>query len=109
MLVPGQNMVRDFIWMPMTPIFSGCLATDELCTRCMHGHVGFHEDGFTSGIRVAHGYFGAKLPFDIRSPDRRFNLTLMDVTIHHTMRLLEYVRSILAFVLFSVLLGFLSV
>ncbi|KZW00950.1 FAD/NAD(P)-binding domain-containing protein [Exidia glandulosa HHB12029] len=31
---------------------------------------GFHEDGFTSGMRAAEAFCGAKPPFDIRSADR---------------------------------------
>lgn len=32
---------------------------------------GFHEDGFTSGMRAAVDYCGAKAPFEIRSADRK--------------------------------------
>ncbi|KAH8108669.1 FAD/NAD-binding domain-containing protein [Phellopilus nigrolimitatus] len=32
---------------------------------------GFHEDGFTSGLRVAAEHLGAELPFDIKDPDRK--------------------------------------
>ena len=31
---------------------------------------GFHEDAFTSGMRVAVEYLGVKPPFDIQDPDR---------------------------------------
>lgn len=32
---------------------------------------GFHEDGFTTGIKAAVALGDVKLPFDIRPPDRR--------------------------------------
>jgi len=31
---------------------------------------GFHEDGFTAGLKAAVALGGVKLPFDIRPPDR---------------------------------------
>lgn len=68
---------------------------------------GFHEDGFTSGICVAQDHFGAKLPFPIRSPDRRATRSLPDITVDYLMSFLEVIRRILAFILFSALLGFL--
>lgn len=68
--------------------------------------IGFHEDGFTSGIRVAQDHLGAQLPFEIQSPDRRTTRSLSDVSVDYMMRIMEVVRRILAFILFSVVLGF---
>ncbi|KAF4577280.1 hypothetical protein EYR36_005267 [Pleurotus pulmonarius] len=31
---------------------------------------GFHEDGFTSGLRAAVAFDGVKIPFEILEPDR---------------------------------------
>ena len=67
--------------------------------------LGFHEDGFTSGVRLASEYFGARLPFDIRSPDRPAALSLTQVAAECVMRLLEPIRRVFAFFLFSILLG----
>lgn len=56
---------------------------------------------------MASEYLGAKLPFDIRSPDRRDEMGLVEVGADWTMRMLELLRGILvwALVLFSSLLG----
>ena len=36
---------------------------------------GFHEDGFSSGLRAAVDHLGAKPPFEIREPDREPSLS----------------------------------
>lgn len=53
---------------------------------------GFHEDGFTSGIRTASDHFGAKLPFDIRSPDRIGVRSAREVRLAGVMGVLEEFR-----------------
>lgn len=55
---------------------------------------GFHEDGFTSGIHLAHKYFNAKLPFDIRSPDRTPVMSRQERVAEWVMGMLEVVRRV---------------
>lgn len=57
---------------------------------------GFHEDGFTSGLRAAMSLGGVKLPFIVRSPNRRVE----GLWVADTLDMLERVRKWLASVLF---------
>lgn len=60
---------------------------------------GFHEDGFTSGLRAAVMLGGVKLPFVIRPADRKIEAEWMaDV-----FDVLERIRLFIVWVLFSVL------
>ena len=43
---------------------------------------GFHEDGFTSGMRAVAEHLGVTPPFEIRDPDRRPNHTLLATSFH---------------------------
>ena len=66
---------------------------------------GFHEDGFTHGLKAAMALADdddqsrVQLPFEIRAPDR----SVERVWVAHLFQLFEGVRRLLSFVLFSVL------
>lgn len=68
---------------------------------------GFHEDGFTSGIRAAQDYLGVKLPFVIRSPDEERNamMTVGEKATRHVIIGLEMARGVISFVIWGLLLG----
>jgi len=61
---------------------------------------GFHEDGFTSGLRAAMSVGGVKLPFIIRSPNRE----VQGLWVTDMFDVLERVRKWLASLLFTFLL-----
>jgi predicted NAD/FAD-binding protein len=60
---------------------------------------GFHEDGFTSGLRAALAIGDVKLPFEIRGPDRRVEALYMADIFDQ----LEYIRRVLSGMLFALL------
>ncbi|KAF8318513.1 FAD/NAD-binding domain-containing protein [Clavulina sp. PMI_390] len=66
---------------------------------------GFHEDGFTSGVKAAQDYIGCQIPFELRSPDRQAAYGRQEIAIDYTMQILENLRRILSFTLFSFFLG----
>jgi hypothetical protein len=60
---------------------------------------GFHEDGFTSGLRAALAIGDVKLPFEIRGPDRRVEALYMADIFDQ----LEHIRRVLSGMLFALL------
>jgi len=63
---------------------------------------GFHEDGFTSGLRAAVRLGGVKLPFQIRPADRHIDsLWVADI-----FDVLEGIRLFIAWILFGILAWF---
>lgn len=63
---------------------------------------GFHEDGFTSGLRAAVKLGGVKLPFQIRPADRRVE----GVWMADMFDVLERIRLFIAWILFGILIQF---
>lgn len=64
--------------------------------------LGFHEDGFTSGIHVASTYFGASLPFEIQSPDRGgIGISRADVAVRRAMGYAEWTRRVLVWMIWG--------
>jgi predicted NAD/FAD-binding protein len=66
---------------------------------------GFHEDGFTSGLKVATSYLGVKFPFELASPDRALAINLHNGPATHArtvvMNSLELLRRLLAAIMCS--------
>lgn len=63
---------------------------------------GFHEDGFTSGLRAAQSLGGVNLPFEVRLPDRPVD-ALWTVNVFES---LELVRRLLSTAIFGFLFLF---
>ncbi|KAK4046792.1 hypothetical protein OIO90_006434 [Microbotryomycetes sp. JL221] len=57
---------------------------------------GFHEDGFSSGLRVAAHYLGAKLPFEVRHAERDISETNTDKFAAFVLNIAEQVRRLFA-------------